>query len=318
MNFTEYFYSLVSQIPKGRVSTYGALARTLGDIKAARAVGHMLNANPYAPIVPCHRVVKSNGDLGGFGGGIKKKIELLKSEKVTVSKGKIVDFEDALFTDFRSEYPLKKMRKEQLDLVKKVRIKDYFPEIKVVGGVDVAYKGDKGYGAYVAYEYNKKKIIDHQTTEWMVDVPYIPTYLAFREYPVIERLLKKVEQKPDILMVDGNGVMHPHNAGIATYVGVKLDIPTIGIAKSQLCGEVKGHVLKKGDYSKISLGGHLIGYALKSSSRGTKSIYISPGHKISFKTSLMVTQKYCRYKIPEPIRQAHNLANKSKDNSNSK
>lgn len=313
MNLTEYFYSLVSQIPKGRVSTYGALARALGDIRAARAVGQMLNANPYAPIVPCHRVVMSDGGLGGFGTGIEKKIELLQNEGVHVSKGHIIDFKRILFTDFRSDHPLEKFRQEQLDMRDKIDIDDDFQELKVIAGVDVAYRGNRGYGGYVAFDHETKTVVERKAAEWIVDMPYIPTYLAYRESPVLEFLLGKVENRPQMLLVDGNGILHPYKAGIASHVGVKLNIPTIGVAKSQLCGESKGIIKKKGDFSEIVHEGEMLGYALKSSSRSKKYIYVSPGHRVSFKTALEITKSYCKYKIPDPIRQAHKLASEKRD-----
>ena len=87
-NFTQKVYELVKQIPKGYVSTYGGVAKALGT-KAYRAVGNAMNKNPYAPKVPCHRVVKSNGEVGGFASGTKKKIQMLRKEGVEIKKGKI-------------------------------------------------------------------------------------------------------------------------------------------------------------------------------------------------------------------------------------
>lgn len=87
-NFTQKVYELVKQIPKGYVSTYGSVAKALG-IKAYRAVGNAMNKNPYAPKVPCHRVVKSNGEVGEFASGTKKKIQMLRKEGVEIKKGKI-------------------------------------------------------------------------------------------------------------------------------------------------------------------------------------------------------------------------------------
>ncbi len=96
MSFSEHCYALVRKVPKGKVTTYRDIAHTLGT-KAYRAVGTAMNKNPYAPIVPCHRVVNSDGRLGGFANGCKKKIEMLKKEGVFVKKGKIVDFKKKLF-----------------------------------------------------------------------------------------------------------------------------------------------------------------------------------------------------------------------------
>lgn len=315
MEFTEYFYSLVKQIPKGKVSTYGALARTLGDIRASRAVGRMLNQNPYAPQVPCHRVVMSDGSLGGFGTGIEKKISLLKREGVEVADGKVIDFLKVLFTDFKSRGPLVKMREEQKRLKNKVRLRDAFSEVNTVAGVDVAYL-DSAYGACVVYDFESKDIIEKKTVKSKITMPYIPTYLAFREIPVIEKLMKRIRNKPTVLLVDGNGVLHPYGMGIASHVGVELDIPTIGVAKSLLCGTIKEEIKSKGDFSEVEFEGRTVGYAYLSSSRTKKPIYISPGHKVTFDSALSIVKRLCEYKIPEPLRSAHMEANFVKSNQN--
>jgi deoxyribonuclease V len=312
MKFDDYFYSLVKQIPKGMVSTYGELARALGDIRGARAVGRLLNENPYAPIVPCHRVVMSDGGIGGFGGGIEKKIKLLDKEGVKVRDDNIVDFDNVLFKDFKTKYPLKKLREEQMRLKKSIKLEDDFSEVETVGGVDVAYD-DKGYGACALYDFESLKKIGNVTHKTDVEIPYIPTYLAFRELPVIEGLIKTLKNKPTVLLLDGNGVLHPYGMGIASHVGVVLDIPTIGVAKKLLCGNLKRKVSSVGEYSEVEYEGRMIGYALRSSPRSKKPIYISPGHKVSFKTALSIVKRFCKHKIPEPIREAHALATKTRN-----
>jgi len=100
-NFDEGVWNLMKRIPKGRVTTYKMIAMKLGS-KAYRAVGNACRKNPYAPVVPCHRVVKSNGKVGGFGGKIigkqiEKKVRLLKKEGLEIKNGKIVNFEKVLF-----------------------------------------------------------------------------------------------------------------------------------------------------------------------------------------------------------------------------
>jgi len=312
MDFTEYFYTLVKQIPPGRVSTYGALARALGDIRASRAVGRMLNANPYAPVVPCHRVVMGDGSLGGFGAGIPEKIKRLAKEGVFVSGERVTDFEDIYFDEFLSDFPLNEMREEQKKLGRKVVLKDRFSTIETVGGIDLAYNV-KGYGACAVFDYNEQKEIGKITTKAKVDTPYIPTYLAFRELPVIEKLVKKMQIKPTVFLIDGNGVLHPFGMGIASHVGVKLGIPTIGVAKSLLCGEPEKTDLEFGQHSKVIFKGKTIGYALRSSPRAKKLIYISPGHKVSFRSALKVVKKMCIHKVPEPIRMAHRYAAESRN-----
>ena len=108
MNLTEYTYYLVRQIPAGRDSTYGAVANALGNKGYARAVGKYMNKNPDADTMPCFKIVKSDGSLGGFGLGIADKISRLKEDGIKVKDGKIVDFKKVFFDDFKTDYPLKK------------------------------------------------------------------------------------------------------------------------------------------------------------------------------------------------------------------
>jgi len=115
MNLFEYTYDLVRQIPDGNISSYGAVAEALGDKIAARAVGRMMNQNPNADTMPCYKIVHSNGRLGGFGLGIDDKIRRLNEVNIEVEKGKIVDFKTVFFNDFKTGFPLKKLRQEQID-----------------------------------------------------------------------------------------------------------------------------------------------------------------------------------------------------------
>lgn len=108
MNLSEYTYYLVRQIPSGRVSTYGAVAKALGNKQYARAVGKYMNKNPNADTMPCFKIVKSDGTLGGFGLGINDKIRRLKKDGIEVKDGKIIDFKRVFFNDFKTEYPLEK------------------------------------------------------------------------------------------------------------------------------------------------------------------------------------------------------------------
>ena len=298
MNLYEYFYRLVMQIPNGRVSTYGALANALGDIRAARACGVMLSQNPDPPRIPCHRVVMSDGSLGGFTHpqGLKRKIELLRKEGIRIVNGKVADFDKVFFDDFDTSYPLKTLRKEQNEIKNKLIIHDVF-NTDLVGGVDLSYSGRMAFGALVIMD-ARKKIKEVITKKMRVDFPYIPTYLAFREEPLISMLLREVDEEI-ILFVDGNGILHPRYAGVATHVGVKNDVPTVGVAKSLLFGKVMGN--------RVIVSDKQVGWFIKSGRK--KGIYISPGHKVSLGTSLKLVKNFLKYKIPEPLRLAHIYAN---------
>jgi len=306
MDLFEYTYNLVRQIPDGKISTYGAVAKALGDIRASRAVGRMMNQNPDADDMPCFKIVYSDGRLGGFGLGIDDKIRRLKQDDVSVKNGRIVDFEDVLFDEFKTDYPLKKLRTEQIELSKKVEIIDGFDEIETVAGFDMAYPKndfDDCCGACVVMDYTTKKVIEEKTVFAKIHFPYVPTYLSFRELPFLKKLVVSLEFKPTVLMIDGNGLMHPYGFGIASHVGVSIDTPSIGVAKSMLCGKLENNVVKKKKKK--------IGYALFPSKRVRKPIYVSPGHKISFETSLEVVRHLSVYKNPEPLRRAHILATTS-------
>ena len=299
MDLYSYFYGLVQQIPKGMVSTYGALARALGDIRAARACGVMLSQNPNPPVIPCHRVVMSDGSIGGFTHpeGIKRKIELLRREGIVVKDGKVVDFRKILFDNFKTDYPLAILRKKQEKMREKVILEDdFFTDL--VGGVDISYEGRDAYGSLVIMD-EKRRIKNIITKKMKIDFPYIPTYLAFREAPLIGELVKEV--KDDIvLLVDGNGILHPRLFGLASHVGIVYNLPTVGVAKSKLLGIVKN--------DKIYINGRQAGWFLKSGIK--KGIYISPGHRVSLNTSLNIVKKFLKYKNPEPLRLAHIYANR--------
>ncbi len=310
-NFRRIFYDMVKQIPEGRVTTYGALARALGDIKAARGVGQMLNQNPYPGVVPCHRVVRSDGTIGGFATGVEKKIKMLAAEGVKVENGSVSSFEEIFFGDFTSSKPLKAIRENQKQAAEYVVFEDEHGSFDVIGGVDVAYKGNTGYAALSLWK--EGEMLRVHGAEREIHIPYVPTYLAYRELPPLLEVLKIADPKPDAIIVDGNGRLHPLQVGLASHLGVLGDIPTIGVAKSLLVGEQEFSVDRKDPLSPVIFDGDKVGYAFLSSNRAKNPIYISPGHRVSHRTALEVVKPFCRYKIPDPIRVSHREATKRRD-----
>ncbi|MFW6119991.1 MAG: endonuclease V [Petrotogales bacterium] len=304
MNLFEYTYDLVRQIPQGKISTYGAVARALGDIRASRAVGRMMNQNPNADDMPCYKIVYSDGRLGGFGRGIYDKIRRLNEDNITVKDSKIVDFEEVLFKDFKTDYPLKKLRREQIELSKMINTKDDFDEIENIAGIDVAYSKnefDNACGACIIMDYKTKQVIEEKTVFSKTDFPYIPTYFSYRELPVVKKLVRSLDSRPSIIMFDGNGILHPYGCGFASHAGLLLNNPSIGVAKSLLCGEVEENIVKINNEKR--------GYTFFSQ-RTKKPIYISPGHRISLDTCVGIVRRLSRYKLPEPLRLAHLLSKK--------
>jgi deoxyribonuclease V len=299
-------YEIVKQIPSGKVSTYGAVAKALGDVRASRAVGRMMNQNPDPDSMPCFKIVYSDGRLGGFGLGIEDKIRRLVEDGICVTDGRIINFEDVYFEDFQTTYPLKKLRNQQQSLQSQVDLIDHFDTIETIAGFDVAYPKndfDNCCCACVVYDYNSMEIIEKITHFSQVHIPYIPTYLAFRESPLIQQTLKKLHIKPTVLMIDGNGILHPYSFGIACHIGVDTGFPCIGVAKSLLCGSIyNDDVIYEGEKK---------GFIFYANNRIKNPVYISPGHNISFETSKKIVKHLSNHKIPEPLRQAHLFATKT-------
>lgn len=307
INLEEEVRNLVAQVPEGKVTTYGHVARALGDVIASRFVGKVMSENEDVDRVPCRRVVKSDGTLGGFtGGGTPAKRKYLRKEGIEIDGDKIIDFESRLFTDFKTSHPLKKFRGVQLKNSKRLSLEDDYSNGSLIAGADIAYDGDLAFGALVVLEKNGRDVKSLYTTRTTTSFPYIPTYLGFREAPVVSKLMEELDEDI-VLAYDGNGIMHPLGFGIASHIGVVLNLPTIGVAKKLLCGTIMGNGMRR----RVMLGDKQVGYAVRGKS-WSSPVYVSPGHRISPTTSLKIMEKYWKYRLPEPVRCAHIEAGKSK------
>jgi deoxyribonuclease V len=199
--------------------------------------------------------------------------------------------------------------KIQDDLAKKVVLDDGFGRIEKVAGVDLAYDGNCVFCAAVVLDYESLETIKKRCIKTKVSLPYMPNFLAFREAEPIAKAVKHL--KFDILMLDGHGIAHPRGIGVASHVGVLLEVPTIGVAKRILCGRVEGKI-ERGKPAPLIHENRQIGYAYRTKDR-TNPIYISPGHKVSLEASLRIVKQCIKdYKLPEPTRLAHMLANSYK------
>jgi deoxyribonuclease V len=295
-------YALVRQIPRGKVSTYGKVAEALGDVIAARAVGEILGRNPELVSTPCHRVVYSDGRVGGYAGGVPEKTRLLAKEGVSTLDGRIKNFPEKIFDDFKGGKPLEKLRAEEETLKKKLVLEDSFSQVKTVCGVDVHYGSEGACAAAVVYDVESGEFVESKTLTTSVSFPYIQTYFSYREGPVILELLRALEFKPSVVLIDGNGILHPRGFGLASYVGVKAGIATVGVAKKLLCGKIEAK--GAGDTQQVFIGGRLAGYALTPPSQ-RKPLYVSPGHKISPETALKTVRNLTNGKAPAPLLEAH-------------
>ncbi len=176
-----------------------------------------------------------------------------------------------------------------------------------VAGVDISTgkTSDLATGAAVVLSYPELRVVETEIVQERLDFPYIPGYLSFREAPIILSALEKLTITPDLILVDGQGIAHPRRFGLASHLGLFLDTPTIGCAKSLLCGshDVPGD--EPGEYAEIKDKGDIIGAALRTK-QGVKPVYVSVGHKINLQTAINQVLNCCRgYRLPEPTRLAH-------------
>jgi len=202
-------------------------------------------------------------------------------------------------------------RKLQIRLSEKVIQKDCFSEpIQYVGGVDIAYDGKESIGAVAVFEYEQMKLVETATSRQTTTIPYIPTFLSFREIPPTVSAFKKLQRTPDVVLVDGQGIAHPRRLGFASHLGLVLDMPTIGVAKSVLCGEVRDNGGKR--WKPLVYKGNVIGAAVETRSH-VKPVYVSVGHKVSLESAIKIVLHCARgYRIPEPLREAHKEAERGK------
>lgn len=199
-----------------------------------------------------------------------------------------------------------KLKEEQLKLAKKVVLKDSFEKLELIGGVDSAYNQDDITSAIVVCDYKTMEVREKVFAVAKAKVPYMAGFLAYREGPAISEAYAKLQLKPDVVIFDGNGILHPRRCGLASHMGVAFDIASIGIAKQLLVGEVKGnkvYVDKEARAELIVTREH------------AKPIYVSSGHKISLKTSIEIVTKCIKFphKLPEPLHLAHRYSNEIRD-----
>ncbi|WP_019421563.1 deoxyribonuclease V [Paenibacillus sp. OSY-SE] len=202
--------------------------------------------------------------------------------------------------------------KLQQELSLKVIKEDKITEIKYVAGVDVAYSehSDKLIAAIVILEASSLRLMESIVVEDTVDFPYIPGLFSFRELPPIMKALKQIKLLPQLIVCDGQGIAHPRRFGLASHLGVLLDIPTIGCGKTKLLGEFKDPDLKRGAHSPLVDNCEVIGSVLRTQDN-IKPIFVSIGHRVSSKTACEWILKLSpRYRLPETTRQADQLVNK--------
>jgi deoxyribonuclease V len=176
-----------------------------------------------------------------------------------------------------------------------------------MGGRDVAYskKGNLLFGAIVILSFPDMEILDMATADGQIPFPYIPTLLTFREGPILIKTFQRLKVKPDVMIFDGQGIAHPRGMGLASHMGLWLNLPSIGCAKTALLDEFISPGPSKGSYEWIRREGKKVGAVLRTKEK-VKPLFVSPGHRIDLLTSIQLLLESCRrFRIPEPLRKAH-------------
>lgn len=198
----------------------------------------------------------------------------------------------------------------QAQLRDKVIDADELGEVRYVAGVDIGFKNNYtiSQAAIAILTYPELELVEQAIAQIPTAFPYVPGYLSFREIPAILAALPQIKTTPNLILCDGQGYAHPRRLGLACHLGVLLDIPTIGVAKSLLIGQHEAVSPEKGSWQPLLDKGETIGVVLRSRTK-VKPIYVSIGHKISLPTAInYVMGCLTKYRLPETTRWADKLA----------
>lgn len=208
-------------------------------------------------------------------------------------------------------FDLKKAVNAQQRLASRIVLKQDVRKVTHIAGADFSYhKKKRLIGAVVVVlEFPGLEIIEVAKEIRDVRIPYIPGYLNFREGPSFIRTFRKLQNKPDLTLIDGNGIAHPRKMGLASYVGVVLDIPTIGCAKSAFF-PFDPPPERRGAYSLYkNWKNERVGFCLRTRT-SVRPVFVSPGHRVDFAFSRDIVLTCSKFRIPEPVRIAHHMAKK--------
>jgi len=208
------------------------------------------------------------------------------------------------------EVSVAQARKIQLSLAEMVSTEKEVVNPRLIAGIDISAPDSRGVatGAVVVLRYPELDVIEVKEAHSKITLPYVPGLLSFREGPLILAACEKLCNVPDLVLVDGQGIAHPRRFGLASHVGLLLDLPTIGCAKSILCGVHQPLGEEAGSQAELLDKGELVGAALRTKS-GVRPVYVSVGHKIDLASALEWVMNCCRgYRLPEPTRLAHQAA----------
>lgn len=186
-------------------------------------------------------------------------------------------------------------------------------DVELVAGADLAFPdAGSGVAAIVVLEFPSMRVVEQVVVHEKVSFPYVPGLLAFREGPVFLKAWEQLKVLPDVVMFDGQGIAHPRKLGIASHMGLFIDLPTIGVAKSRLYGRFIEPPNVQGSYTFLYDKNEVIGAVVRTKVNN-KPLFVSPGHKCDVLSALKLTLRCCvGHRLPEPTRLAHELTQRYK------
>ncbi len=306
-------FQLLGQVPSGRLTTYGDLAQALGDKRAARWVGEVLVHHQHNRGCLCHRVVRAQGEIGLFiTGNPAEKAERLRQEGISIARQK-ADLTSRMFADeFQSHFPLRALMRHQAIIREAAQQQPLSNPPEVLVGLDVAYPDPQtARAAAVVLDAKTLETVAEYQQDSPVRFPYIPGYLTYRELPVLWELWEQIQPSLPgniICMIDGNGMLHPRRCGIAVTFGVLADVPTLGIGKSLLCGQIEPARNSVGATGNVVDQGEIIGAVMKAREH-SRAVYVSIGHRMTLNDAIAwANSSLTGHRTPEPIFRADRLS----------
>ena len=201
---------------------------------------------------------------------------------------------------------LERLKSLQKDLASKIIVRPLNIENGFIAGVDVSYNKDLGFCSVVVLRYPELEVINVYNAKRTVRFPYIPGFLSFREMPVVLKAFERVREDIFLIFCDGQGIAHPRGFGLASHIGVELNLPSIGCAKSRLVGEYSEPDSSRGSYSPLYYKDKVVGVVLRTRD-GVSPVFVSIGNKIDIDSAVRYTLNCSRTRIPEPLRLAHHF-----------
>lgn len=198
----------------------------------------------------------------------------------------------------------------------RVRVELLRGAVRLVAGADMAFgpDGRRCVAGVVVYDLATQAVVDQAIAWREVRFPYVPGLLSFREAPTVLAAVRKLKTTPDVFILDGQGCAHPRRFGLACHVGLLMDIPTIGCAKSRLCGVYDDPPARPGAFAPLMHEGQMVGAVLRTRP-GVKPVYVSIGHRVTLEDAVrVVMQCTTHYRVCEPTRLAHHLVTKERCN----